>query len=1079
MEGNLTVHSQQDFAEHVLFDHEQGDHRVHTQDLQDLTDLHGSFILAPEQRGLTLEEKQILSKLYKIGRKEVLISSHIKFLKICKVKDLMPNGLEIPKVNIEKEVIEKVKDIEKIQLVIKLKKFECELNKVVEKRKEIIDTIEDIFNCEEKDSLMNKFDQTNKKWRKIVSMKKKRKVNNLLKTKNEGTKNFVVEEQFGEFWRQVLKRKTRRKISKKRLKAKKSSKEKRRRRNNAQISSLDENNNNIDDDTSEEMVREFLNWATEEKVIKVKNLSKDPIPPEIEAFLSLGPKACPVELDVNIARLDGDIHAFIRRIRLVKMFKDDKDKRDEEEKRFYTKNPDFVPDAGKSAPLDMFAYKLLNYWNNWKQKRRTPDNLTMMERQGKGMINSDLENHVYRLEDKGSCIVRLDMDDYENNAIDNLENTTVYEVVDEDPEIVVNEIKNSVKDQVDKMISNGELKDKTAEYILDGGDNPGVYYENIKTHKMTENHNMSGGFPSRGIMSVRNTAIERLGDYVDFKVNKGMQQLTTFLKDTRSLLIMIDQKNESGPIPDSVNWLSADMKNMYQNMPGEESEAGCREYLDRRDVAVGEATTNSIIECLNICQDNNVFVFLDKLYRQVSGHATGQKQAPSVACQGAGRVERRALNTPRDIVFNNNQTGRILSVDKDDPIFWSVRDLLDWFKRYIDDVLCLFRGNLQQAKWFINVLNSICPGRVEFTFEFSTKTIVFLNTRLILNRETKQIDVDYYVKPTNQQLFLHYRSCHPEHVFRATVYNQAILGKTVCSYTDWCERYMQILRVKFLAQEYPENLIDEQFDKVRNLTRNDLLYKKKDKKKENQKAKEMRSCMVVTYNPGNPPLYKWINSILNVLHEDPEMKDLCPRIPIVTRQPPSVASFAIKSKHWQTQPRQAQEVRPPGCHRLHGEKSCVCCARMKEVTDKVRSCNTGREYTIRRHYNCQSSWVIYCVTCLECQVQYIGQTIQTMVARHYGHRNEVRNGLDGIGRHFKEKHGQGLDLFSKTDLAKCLQSFDLQVIASVKPPATTEEERSCRQRLDNLEADMQHRLRCMQESGGMNIRDENLRRRNH
>ena len=73
-----------------------------------------------------------------------------------------------------------------------------------------------------------------------------------------------------------------------------------------------------------------------------------------------------------------------------------------------------------------------------------------------------------------------------------------------------------------------------------------------------------------------------------------------------------------------------------------------------------------------------------------------------------------------------------------------------------------------------------------------------------------------------------------------------------------------------------------------------------------------------------------------------------------------------------------------------------------------------------------------------------------MVARHYGHRNEVRNGLDGIGRHFKEKHGQGSDLFSKTDLAKCLQSFDLQVIASVKPPATTEEERSYRQRLDDL-----------------------------
>ena len=93
---------------------------------------------------------------------------------------------------------------------------------------------------------------------------------------------------------------------------------------------------------------------------------------------------------------------------------------------------------------------------------------------------------------------------------------------------------------------------------------------------------------------------------------------------------------------------------------------------------------------------------------------------------------------PREVVHNTH-SGRILSKDKDDKLFWSTRDLLDWFKRYIDDILALFRGNLDQAKWFISILNSICPGVVEFTFDFSTTSIVFLNTRLILNRELKQI----------------------------------------------------------------------------------------------------------------------------------------------------------------------------------------------------------------------------------------------------------------------------------------------------------------------------------------------------
>ena len=117
------------------------------------------------------------------------------------------------------------------------------------------------------------------------------------------------------------------------------------------------------------------------------------------------------------------------------------------------------------------------------------------------------------------------------------------------------------------------------------------------------------------------------------------------------------------------------------------------------------------------------------------------------------------------------------------------------------------------------------------------------------------------------------------------------------------------------------------------------------------------------------------------------------------------------------------------------------------------------------------------VTCLACQVQYTGQTKRTMAARHYGHRNEIKNGLDGLGKHFKEKHSVGLDLSRKEDLARCMETFSLQVIASVRPPATPEQEQDCLVRLDRLEADMQHRLRCMSESGGMNIRDENTRKR--
>ena len=113
--------------------------------------------------------------------------------------------------------------------------------------------------------------------------------------------------------------------------------------------------------------------------------------------------------------------------------------------------------------------------------------------------------------------------------------------------------------------------------------------------------------------------------------------------------------------------------------------------------------------------------------------------------------------------------------------------------------------------------------------------------------------------------------------------------------------------------------------------------------------------------PSQPIIHNWIKSLVGTLHEDPELKTLCPHIPIVTRQPPSVASMALKSMHWLGTAGPGPSQHSPGCHRLHPQRSCVCCARIEERTTMVKSTMTNREYNIRRHYNCQSTWVVYVV----------------------------------------------------------------------------------------------------------------------
>ena len=101
---------------------------------------------------------------------------------------------------------------------------------------------------------------------------------------------------------------------------------------------------------------------------------------------------------------------------------------------------------------------------------------------------------------------------------------------------------------------------------------------------------------------------------------------------------------------------------------------------------------------------------------------------------------------------------------------------------------------------------------------------------------------------------------------------------------------------------------------------------------------------------------------------------------------------------------------PAGCFKLHSSK-CKVCERMDDEVTKWKSNKTGRSYTIKKHYTCQTTYFVYLATCHLCQAQYIGQTTRTMQKRHYGHRAEVKTAADGLGEHFHQHAAElGLDV---------------------------------------------------------------------
>ena len=205
-----------------------------------------------------------------------------------------------------------------------------------------------------------------------------------------------------------------------------------------------------------------------------------------------------------------------------------------------------------------------------------------------------------------------------------------------------------------------------------------------------------------------------------------------------------------GEIDKHTNTLRLGAGNMYNMMPTELSEVGVKEYLETREDKPEQPSVDSVIKVMKMCQENNNFQFKDLNYRQVAGFAIGQKYSPPAACLGAGVAERIFQSMPRGIVFDDSP--HVMKKDTDDSMFWSVRDMiLDWL-RYIDDCFSLFQGDREKAEWCVEKLNSLFPGQLIFTFDFEEISLVFLDLKITIDRPNRRLEVDKYVKPTNAQL---------------------------------------------------------------------------------------------------------------------------------------------------------------------------------------------------------------------------------------------------------------------------------------------------------------------------------------
>ena len=90
-------------------------------------------------------------------------------------------------------------------------------------------------------------------------------------------------------------------------------------------------------------------------------------------------------------------------------------------------------------------------------------------------------------------------------------------------------------------------------------------------------------------------------------------------------------------------------------------------------------------------------------------------------------------------------------------------------------------------------------------------------------------------------------------------------------------------------------------------------------------------------------------------------------------------------------------------------KNCRYCA-ILDTSGGIISKTTGKEYNCKKNVSCKSSNLIYCITCVHCGMQYVGQTKLRLMDRFGHHFTSIQrnDGKNDVCKHFNQPGHSGI-----------------------------------------------------------------------
>lgn len=568
---------------------------------------------------------------------------------------------------------------------------------------------------------------------------------------------------------------------------------------------------------------------------------------------------------------------------------------------------------------------------------------------------------VFKSADKGGGLVAIKKQDYINEMSRLLQDQETYQELPGDP---LRRFSAELVSLLDSGAHKGYLNSKERDYLCPKAPRTPVIYYLPKVHKNAE------APPGRPIVSGLGSITSRLGEYVDKFLQPLVAELPSYLKDTTSVLNLV----QSLKIEQKDTFLvTADITSLYTIIPHQLGMEAVRFYLEAGE-NLGSGQAQFIMECLNFALQHNYFWFNGSFYLQTKGVAMGAKFAPSMANLFVGWWEVRFIyNVPRPML----------------PIW----------KRYIDDVLMVWTGTRETLEEFLVYINDN-DWNLVYTSEVSQDTVHFLDLQLRIQGD--RINTSTYFKSTDRNGYVPTQSCHHPNWLKAIPKGQFTRLRRNCSEVSQYYQQAELLKIRFLEKGYAGDKLDKVIKEIGECDRSKLFSTRPKSATSGSKAE---FSMITGFNIHHKQVEKILKKHWPILKEDKILGPVLPGKPqVIYRRAPSLATRITKSAI--DEPRTVRMLDQKGFYRCGKCMMCKQTAMKERKSISFKSNQNNKVHKLKDTITCNTTGVVYMLEC-PCGLQYVGRTIRALKTRLYEHCYNIRKGLEthSVSLHYKLVHG--------------------------------------------------------------------------